>query len=68
MNLNAQALRKALVGRKIVDTEAHAFRDGRGGITYQPVLVLDNGAKLHFVVHETDGGDYGIDPQIEGGS
>ncbi len=36
-----------------------------GTVTYDPVLVLDDGTCLSFVVHETEVGAYGIDPFIQ---
>ncbi len=35
-----------------------------GGFTYDPVLILDDGTRLAFNVHETEGSEYGIDPII----
>jgi hypothetical protein len=51
---------KSLVGRKIVSFEPNPFPDGRGGTAHAPVLFLDDGTILRFVVKETDVGDYGI--------
>jgi hypothetical protein len=33
-------------------------------VAYDPELILDNGTHVRFVVHETDVGEYGIDPVI----
>lgn len=38
-----------------------------GDWTYDPVLILDDGSRVRFITHETETGDYGIDPVIHGG-
>lgn len=59
---------RLLVGRKIVAVDLRPFRDeGVDGklikITYDPILTLDNGARVFFNVDEIDCGDgYGIRP------
>lgn len=60
------ATRRRLVGRRIVDVKLNRFNAGGGrGWTYNPVLVLDNGAELSFVVNEIESAsDYGITPSI----
>jgi hypothetical protein len=35
------------------------FNDDRGGVAYDPVIILDNGTKLWFVTQETETGEYG---------
>lgn len=66
--MSVLATPRLLVGRKIVAVEMGSFpdRDIDGKtlrICHDPVLVLDNGARVHFVVEETDQGDhYGIRP------
>lgn len=49
-----------LVGRMIVGVKLHPFPDGRGGTAYDPVLMLDDGRDLSFVVNETEFPKYGI--------
>ncbi|HEV3059609.1 MAG TPA: hypothetical protein VGY48_15270 [Vicinamibacterales bacterium] len=41
-----------------------ATRPTGGAITYDPVFILDDGTRLSFRVHETEIGEYGIDPVI----
>lgn len=49
-----------LIGRKIVAVELNGFRDASGYHT-RPVLTLDNGRRVGFVVSETYSGDeYGV--------
>lgn len=52
-----------LVGRRIVAVEWNRFPRGRGrtGRTADPVLLLDNGARISFSVSETEDAGYGID-------
>jgi len=59
-----RARKHNLVGRRIVDVEWHRFArspeispklDGT-----QPVLVLDNGTRVWFVVQESEVGEYGV--------
>ena len=62
-----QQLIRALKGRRIVDVKLRKFRTGvkyqsRQEWTYNPLIILDNGAKLCFGVDETDVGSYGIAP------
>lgn len=60
----SQDIRKYVTRRKIVKVELQPLRDA-SGIHYNPVIHLDNGARLLFTVSETDnGGDYGINPII----
>lgn len=60
------ATKRRLVGRRIVDVKLNRFNAGGGrGWTYDPVIVLDNGAELSFVVDEIESAsDYGITPNI----
>ncbi len=54
--LTDAAATKALVGRQIVRVETRAFREA--GQTYtNPVLILDNGARISFQGHTPDSGD-----------
>lgn len=58
-----RATARLLVGRRIVAFDLRPFDGGPGrGTHYDPVLTLDNGAKLAFSATETDVGEYGIDP------
>lgn len=55
-----------LVGRTIVaytnGTNAEAARS-QGGASHDPMIILDNGARLIFLAEELEGGDgYGIAP------
>lgn len=58
------ATKRLLVGRRIADVKLNRFNAGGGrGWTYRPVLVLDNGATVSFVVDEIESAsDYGITP------
>lgn len=60
-----------LVGRKIVAVRFNRFpawmenqRARRGEWANNPVLVLDNGRELKFVVQETDVGEYGVELRL----
>ena len=56
-----RAQKRHLMGRTIVAVEWNRFATGRGGPpTSDPILRLDNGTALGFVVEETEGGEYGI--------
>ena len=50
---------------KWVDRGPFAEAPPGGAITYDPVLILDDGTRVSFRVHETEIGEYGIDPCIE---
>ncbi len=52
--------KNSVVGRTIVGFDPGPFDDGRGGTAHDPVLMLDNGVRLAFVVMETES-DYGVD-------
>ncbi len=56
------ATKKLLVGRTITDFKLGAFPNGRGGKAYNPIITLDNGARLMFDVTETESGEYGVTP------
>jgi len=76
--MTVKEMKKRLVGRRIIAFEANAFREGTdagsfledrpskgsGRVTYDPVFILDDGTRLSFRVHETEIGEYGIDPVI----
>lgn len=51
-----------LIGRTITAVDFRTFATGREREkTTNPVLTLDNGRKLWFVVAETETGDYGVE-------
>jgi hypothetical protein len=56
-----------LVGRTITAVDFRKFQRGpnRGWAT-DPVLTLDNGKQVHFVVQETEVGEYGIEVCVSG--
>ncbi len=56
------ATKKLLIGRKIVGFSLGAFPNGRGGKAYNPIITLDNGARLMFDVTETEFSIYGVTP------
>lgn len=53
-----------LVGRRIVAVDMRSFKSGEGRgkrVCHDPVVTLDDGSVLSFVVEETDSGDcYGV--------
>jgi hypothetical protein len=55
-----------LIGRKIVAVDWGRFATGQPQHprTTQPMLTLDNGRKLHFIVCETETGEYGVEMHI----
>lgn len=59
--MSTTASSRLLVGRTITSVELHTRRTERGQI-HDPVITLDNGAKLFFVVQETDEMEYGVRP------
>lgn len=61
------AVRRALIGRRIVDVDLNPFEDGRGDRTADPTLILDNGARVFFLVDETEGDGYGVRMGIAAG-
>jgi hypothetical protein len=54
------ATARLLKGRKIVDVELRRFEGEPGRRSTDPILTLDNGARLSFVVRET-GAEYGVE-------
>lgn len=54
---------KWLIGRTIVAVEMNAYRARESPVdrtlAHQPVITLDNGARLLFITDETDFGEYG---------
>ena len=50
---------RLLEGHRIVKVEMNPFLS-RGVKAYDPVLILENGARIRFLVQETEGG-YGVD-------
>jgi hypothetical protein len=52
--------KNALVGKRIVAVDWGPFPDGKGGTAHRPVLTLDSGRVLRFVVEETTVGKYGV--------
>lgn len=65
--MNAKDAKK-LVGRRITEVRMNGAWEGGGGGGYgrvymhNPVIVLDDGTELVFVVEEhPDGGEYGVD-------
>ena len=59
-----KATARDLVGRRITAVAFQPFPDGRGANATDPILTLDNGRRVWFVVQETDTGDYGVSIQI----
>jgi len=58
--MSKPSAKKLLTGRTIIEVDLQPFKDGRGGTVYNPVLTLDNGAEISFIVQPTDVGRYGI--------
>lgn len=61
-----KATKRDLVGRKIVAINWQPFNPNLGDSNRpnratDPILTLDNGRKLWFVVQETEVGEYGIE-------
>lgn len=56
------ATKRLLEGRRIKTFALQSFPDGRGGKAHNPVIILDNGARLMFTVTETETGEYGVSP------
>ena len=57
--MNARTVKKALVGRKIIDVKLNRFSNGQGGFANDPQLFLDDGTVIAFSTQETESGDYG---------
>jgi hypothetical protein len=51
---------RLLVGRRIIGFDRRAFPTGRGSTTGNPVIVLDNWARIVFSVTETESLAYGV--------
>jgi hypothetical protein len=49
-----------LKGKTIARVDLHPFDDGREGFTTDPCIHFTDGTFLRFVVHETEGCDYGV--------
>ena len=58
--------KRDLLGRKIVDVNFRRFATDRpkNPWTTAPILTLDNGRRLWFVVAETEVGEYGVEISI----
>lgn len=57
-----------LTGQQKYDTGLWGQNRPNGGrITYNPVFILDDGTRVSFNVHETQVGEYGVDPKFHGG-
>jgi len=65
-----KATKRSLVGRKIVAVDWRKFGTGRPDLktATDPVLYLDNGRAIRFVVIETEVGEYGVAIVIEDGA
>lgn len=50
---------RQLVGRRIVGFDPRPFPDDRGGVAHNPVIRLDDGSQLAFIIEETEHGEYG---------
>jgi hypothetical protein len=57
---------KLLGGQTITRVELHPFDDGRGGKAYNPVLTFSSGARLWFIVQETESLEYGVTLAVSG--
>src|SRR5262245_5840002 len=57
---NSKQAKQLLKGKKIVNVEMNAFRDGRGGWATRPVITFEDGSFILFVTQETETGDYGV--------
>lgn len=60
------ARKRDLIGRTITAVDWRQFPRGgdRRGVAHDPVLTLDNGAKVTFSTEETEG-EYGTRVQVE---
>lgn len=52
--------KRSLVGRTITAVDYRPFSDGKGGMAHNPVIKLDNGREIYFLVEETEVGEYGV--------
>lgn len=57
---------RELIGRTIVGVELREFDNGRRGKACNPMLRLDDGRVLFFIVQETEVGEYGIALELIG--
>ena len=63
---DAASTARAMVGRTIVDVDLHPFDPENAGqvdgdeYAYNPVVTLDDGTRLFFVVQESEIGEYGV--------
>jgi hypothetical protein len=55
-----KAKKTDLIGRRIVAVDFRPFDNGRGETADDPILTLDDGSKLCFIVQETEVGEYGV--------
>ena len=55
---------KKTVGKKIQRFVLRPFWDNAGNKHYDPIIILENGTAIQFLVSETDIGEYGIEPLI----
>jgi hypothetical protein len=51
-------------GAEIDKIVLNGFSDGMNGVTFNPVICLENGCTIQFSVVETEIGEYGIVPTI----
>jgi hypothetical protein len=65
MRISSKAgVARYLVGRTIAAVELHPFETGRyraQGTSFAPVITLDDGTELRFLVQETEGSEYGVE-------
>lgn len=54
-----KAMARALIGRTITAVQFRPFAS-ENGTAHDPVLILDNGRAVSFVVEETGGAEYGV--------
>lgn len=61
----SEKIRKKVIGQKIVKFKLYPSWDEAGEKHYNPVIELENGVWVQFLVSESHGGgDYGITPII----
>lgn len=65
--MTSKEICKRLLGRRIVKVYPRSFRTGnsRSDYSYKPIIELDDGTQVRFVVAETQIGTYGIDLVFE---
>lgn len=70
MSIDSQPLskqiRKHVTGKKIAQIRLNRFSTGVKDkpFTFDPVIILEDDTRIFFVVNETEGGEYGIEPVI----